>query len=95
MGADIRDYEALVLKLTLVSINGQSEPELKQKLVARAVIGPIAAGQLGSYEPVTLGLAASGKTAIAKTSLSIGKIYQIGFHVHMLDPRSGTGRAVW
>jgi len=88
VGADIRSYEAFALKLTLVSINDQSGPELKQKLVAGAVIGPTGTGQLCSYEPVTLGLAARrGGTVIAKTSVSTGKIYQIGFHVHMLNPQ--------
>ncbi len=87
MGADIRGYETFVLKFTLVSINGQSEPELKQKLVVGAVIGPTSKGQLSTYEPVTLSLAASEKTVIAKTPVSTDKIYQIGFHVHMLNPQ--------
>ncbi len=87
VGADIRGYEAFALKFTLVSINGQSEPELKQKLVVGAVIGPTSKGQLSTYEPVTLGLAASEKTVIAKTSVQTDKIFQIGFHVHMLNPQ--------
>ena len=87
VGADIRGYEAFALKLTLVSINGQSEPQLKQKLMAGAVIGPTGKRQLRTYEPVTLGLAASEKTVIAKTPVSTDKIYQIGFHVHMLNPQ--------
>jgi len=87
VGADIRGYEVFALKFTLVSINGQSEPELKQKLMAGAVIGPTGKRQLRTYEPVTLGLAASEKTVIAKTPVSTDKIYQIGFHVHMLNPQ--------
>ena len=87
VGADIRNHEAFALKLTLVSINGQSEPGLKQKLVAGAVIGPTATGQLCSYEPVTLGLAASEKTVIAQTPVSTDKVYEVGFHVHMLNPQ--------
>jgi hypothetical protein len=89
VGADINDHEAFALKLTLVSINGQGKPELKQeqKLVAGAVIGPTAMGQLCSYEPVTLGLAASERTVTAKTPVSADKVYQIGFHVHMLNPQ--------
>ncbi len=87
VGADIRGYEVFALKLTLVSINGQSGPELKQKLMAGAVIGPTGKRQLRTYEPVTLGLAASEKTVIAKTPVSTDKIYQIGFHVHMLNPQ--------
>jgi len=86
VGTDIRGYEAFALKLTLVSINGQSGPELKQKLVAGAVIGPTETGQLCTYEPVTLGFATSEKTVIAKTPVLTDKIYQIGFHVHMLNP---------
>jgi hypothetical protein len=87
VGADVRSYEAFALKLTLVCIDGQSEPSLKQKLVAGAVIGPAGKGKLGSYEPITLGLAAPEKTVIAKTPVSTGRIYEIGFHVHMLDPQ--------
>ena len=87
VGADIRGYEVFALKLTLVSINGQSGPELKQKLMAGAVIGPTGKRRLRTYEPVTLGLAASEKTVIAKTPVSTDKIYQIGFHVHMLNPQ--------
>ena len=87
VGTDIRGYEAFALKFTLVSINGQSEPEMKQKLVAGALIGPASKHQLRTYEPVTLGLAASEKTVIAKTPVSADKIYQIGFHLHMLNPQ--------
>lgn len=86
MGADIRDYEAFALKFTLVSINGRSDPEMKQKLVAGALIGPTNKGQLSIYEPVTLGMAASEKTMISKTSVSTDKLYQIGFHIHILNP---------
>jgi len=87
VGTDMRGYEAFALKFTLVSINGQSEPEMKQKLVAGALIGPASKHQLRTYEPVTLGLAASEKTVIAKTPVSADKIYQIGFHLHMLNPQ--------
>ncbi len=87
VGADISGYETYALKLTLVSVNGQSEPDMKQKIVAGAVIGPTNRGQLRTYEPVTLGMAASEKTMIAKTSVSADKIYQIGFHVHMQNPQ--------
>lgn len=86
VGADIRDYEAFALKFTLVSINGRTDPEMKQKLVAGALIGPTNKGRLSTYEPVTLGMAASGKTMISKTSVSTDKLYQIGFHIHILNP---------
>jgi len=88
VGTDIRGYGAIALKFTLVSINGKSGPELKQKLVAGVVIGPTDAGRLSTYEPVTLGLADSEKTVIAKTYVSTDKIYEVGFHVHMLNPEN-------
>ncbi len=87
VGADIRDYEIFALKLTLVSVNGQSEPDMKQRIVAGAVIGPTDKGRLCTYEPVILGLADTEKTVIAKTPVSADKIYQIGFHVHMQNPQ--------
>jgi len=88
VGTDIRGYGAIALKFTLVSINGQSEPGLKQKLVAGTVIGPTDSGRISTYEPVTLGLADSEKTVIAKTFVSTNRIYEIGFHVHMLNPQN-------
>ena len=87
VGADIRGYETYALKLTLVSVNGQSEPDMKQRLVAGAVIGPTEKGRLCTYEPVILGFADSEQTVIAKTSVSSDKIYQIGLHVHMQNPQ--------
>jgi len=87
VGTDIRGYETFALKLTLVSVNGQSEPDMKQRLVSGALIGPTGNGQLCTYEPVILGFADSEKTVIAKTSVSADKIYQIGFHVHMQNPQ--------
>ncbi len=87
VGTDVRGYETFALKFTLVSINGQSEPQSKQKLVAGALIGPAGNRQLRTYEPVTMGLAASEKTVIAKTPVSTDKIYQVGFHLHMLNPQ--------
>jgi hypothetical protein len=86
VGADVSGYETFALKFTLVSINGESEPDLKQKLVAGAVIGPTEKGQLCTYEPVVLGFEDSEKTVVAKTPVSADKIYQIGFHVHMFNP---------
>jgi len=83
VGADIRAYEAFALKLTLVSINGRSDPRAKQKLVAGAVIGPTATGRLTSYEPVTLSLAVSERTVTAMTPVSAEEVYEIGFHVHV------------
>lgn len=82
VGADIRAYEAFALKLTLVSINGQSDPDLKQKLVAGAVIGPTVRGRLTGYEPVTLSLKASENTVTAVTKVAAEEVFEIGFHVH-------------
>jgi hypothetical protein len=87
VGTDIRGYETFALKLTLVSINGQSEPDMKQRLVAGAVIGPTDKGRLCTYQPAILGFVDSEKTVIVKTSVSADKIYQIGFHVHMQNPQ--------
>ena len=86
IGVDISGCEGFALKLTLVSINGKSDPDMKQKLVVGAVIGPTSKGQLSTYEPVTLSLSASNRTAVAETSVLVEKIYQIGFHVHMQNP---------
>lgn len=85
VGADIRAYEAFALKLTLVSVNGRSDPDMKQKLVAGAVIGPTPTGRLTSYEPVTLSFAASERTVTAITPVSADEVYEIGFHVHVED----------
>jgi hypothetical protein len=86
VGADVRAYDVFALKLTLVSINGRSDAGLKQKLVAGVVIGPTADGRLTGYEPVTLSLAASEKTVTAKTPVSTSQIYEVGFHIHALNP---------
>lgn len=83
VGADIRAYEAFALKMTLVSINGRSDRELKHKLVAGAVIGPTAEGRLTSYEPVKMSMAPAEKTVTAVTVVSAEKVYEIGFHVHV------------
>jgi len=85
VGTDVRGYETFALKLTLVSVNGRSDPASKQKLVAGAVIGPTVGGRLAGYEPVTLSLAASERTVTAKTPVSTDKIYEIGFHIHALN----------
>lgn len=85
VGTDVRGYDVFALSLTLVSVNGRSDPTLKQKLVAGAVIGPTAEGRLTGYEPVTLGLAASEKTVTAQTAVSTDEIYEIGFHIHALN----------
>jgi hypothetical protein len=86
VGADIRGYEAFALVFTLVSINGQTAPELKEKVEVGALIGPTATGRLSKYKPVTLSLFSSEKSKIAKTPMRTNKIYQIGFYVRILEP---------
>jgi len=86
IGADIKGYEAFALKFTLVSINGESQGDMKQKLGVGAVIGPNATGQLSSCEPFTLGMGDEEKSVTARTPVHTNKIYQIGFHVHKLKP---------
>ena len=85
VGTDVLGYDAFALKLTLVSVNGQSDPASKQKLVAGAVIGPTPEGRLTGYKPVALSLAASEKTVTAITPVSTDEIYEIGFHIHALN----------
>ena len=88
VGADIRGYEAFALVFTLVSINGQTVPELKEKVEVGALIGPTATGMLSDYKPVTLSWFSTEKSKIAKTPMRTNKIYQIGFYVCMLDPQN-------
>jgi hypothetical protein len=87
IGADIKGYETFALKLTLVSIDGQTESEGKEKIVVGALIGPTSTGRLSRHTPQTLSLEPSEKSKIAKTPMRIEKIYQIGLHVHMLNPQ--------
>jgi len=86
IGANIKGYEAFALKFTLVSINGESRVDMKQKLAVGTVIGPNATGQLSCYESFTLGMSDEEKSVTAKTPVHTNKIYQIGFHVHKLNP---------
>ncbi len=86
-GADIRGYESFALKFTLISINGESQADMKQKLAVGAVIGPNATGQLSSYEPFTVGMGDEERSVTAKTPVHTNKIYQIGFHVEKLNPQ--------
>ena len=41
---------------------------------------------LSSCEPFTLGMGDEEKSVTAKTPVYTNKIYQIGFHVHKLNP---------
>jgi hypothetical protein len=87
VGGDISGFEAFALRLTLLSINGHSEPEMKQKLVAGAVIGPTASGLVRTYEPVTLSMAVSEKKVTARTPSRVDNIRTIGFHIHVPNPQ--------
>lgn len=85
-GGDTSGFRAFALKFTLVSINGHSEPGMKQALVAGAVIGPTASGLPHTYAPVMLSMADAQKTAVAVTPTRTDNIRSIGFHVSMLSP---------
>jgi hypothetical protein len=87
-GADIRGYETFALMFTLVSINGQTVSDQNETVEVGAIIGPTANGNVSDYKPVTLSLAPSEKSKIAKTPMRTVNIYQIGFHACLLDSRS-------
>lgn len=86
VGGDISGFRSFALKLTLVSINGKSEAEMKQKLEAGAVIGPTAEGLLYTYAPITLSMEDSEKTVVAQTPIRSDNIGTIGFHIHAAEP---------
>ncbi len=90
VGGDISGFKAFALKVTLVSINASSQPDIKHKLVVGALIGPTTSG-LSTYMPVTLGMTDADKTVIAKTLMRIDNIRTIGFHLHMLNPQDWPG----
>lgn len=87
VGADIRGYETFALKFTLVSINRLTAEEMKEKVVVGALIGLTGSGRFSDYNPATLSLLLSEKSTIAKTPILTNKIYEIGFHIHMLNPQ--------
>ena len=87
VGGDTSGFKAFALKMTLVSINGQSESEMKQKLVAGAVIGPTGSGLVFTYAPITLSMADTEKTVIAQTQSRTDNIRTVGFHVHVPNPK--------
>jgi hypothetical protein len=86
VGVDVSGYESYALVFTLVSINGQTGAELAEKVEVGAVIGLTSRGRYSEYEPVTLSMAPAEKSAIGKTIMHTDKIYQIGFHIAMLNP---------
>ncbi|MHC4423189.1 MAG: hypothetical protein ACYS0C_10175 [Planctomycetota bacterium] len=86
VGADVRDYKTFALKFTLVSVAGQSSADITQQLVVGPLIGPTLGGLLYDYKTVTLGLAAEQKSSVVKMPINTYRLYQIGFHAHMLNP---------
>jgi len=86
IGGDTSDFSAFGLKLSLVSINGRSEPGMKEKLVAGALIGPTTTGQLSTYEPVVLSSAEDENSVTARTTCRVDNVQTVGFHLHMQNP---------
>jgi len=111
VGGDTSGFKAFALKFTLLSVNGHSESDMKQTLVAGALIGPTASGLARTFAPVVLSMADSEKTVVAETPSRTDNIRIIGFHVSMLspedwdssgsevilriEPAEGGGRAPW
>ena len=90
IGADVKGYEKFALAFTLVSINGQTEPNTepndKKKVEIGALIGPTPTGGLSDYKPVILSL--SEKSKVAVTPMRTNNIYQIGFYIRLLEPQN-------
>jgi hypothetical protein len=86
VGIDIDGYESYALVFTLISINGLTAPEMKEKVEVGAVIGLTSKGMYSDYKPLTLSLASLEKSAIGITPMHTDNIYQIGFHVSMQNP---------
>ncbi len=83
-GAEVRGYEKFALTFTLVSINGRTEPNEREKVEVGALIGPTAGGRISECKPVTLSLLSSEQSKVAKTPMMTDKIYQIGIYVRLL-----------
>jgi len=87
-GIDVSKYQALALKFTLVSVNGQSDPNHLLELAVGALIGPAGDGKLSSCEPVVLGFAPERATRVATTPMRTGRIRVIGIHAHVANPKA-------
>jgi len=70
----------------LVSINGKTSSELKEKVEVATLVGPTTTGGLSDYRPVTLSLFSLEKSKTAKTPMWTNSVYQIGFRISMLNP---------
>ncbi|MEN6335935.1 MAG: hypothetical protein ABFE01_16905, partial [Phycisphaerales bacterium] len=87
-GIDVSAYQALALKFTLLSVNGQSDPNQPLEIAAGAIIGPAGDGRMSACEPVTLRLAPDRVAVVAKTPMRTGKIRVIGIHAHVVNPQA-------
>jgi hypothetical protein len=89
VGSDVSEYKVFSLRFTLVSIDGVTGSDMSQELVVGAIIGPTAEGRLSGYTPVTLSFASGRTTAVSSIPIfGVSKIYQIGFHAHMVKPEN-------
>ena len=86
VGFNISSFETFALKFTLVSIDGVAGSDTNQELAVGALIGPTATGRFSDFTPVTLGGTSGRITAVSLTPVSAKKIYEIGFHAHMVEP---------
>lgn len=85
-GLNVSGYQSLALKFTLLSINGQNDPNHPLELAVGAVIGPCD-GKLSACEPVVLGLAPEQATKVATTPMRTRRIRVIGIHAHVANPK--------
>ena len=83
---DVSSFETFALKFTLISIDGVAGSEATQELTVGALFGPTATGKLSDFAPVTLGGRSGRATAVSSIPIEAGRIHQIGFHVHIVDP---------
>jgi len=86
VGLDVQGYETFALKFTLLSVDGAAGSALPHQVVVGALTGPTADGKVFGYKPLSLAFASGRVTGIAQTPLGLGRIRQIGIHVHMENP---------
>jgi hypothetical protein len=87
IGLDISSFETFALKFTFISIEGVAGSEATQELAVGVLIGPTKAGKLSDIAPVTLGGRSGRITAVSSIPIAVGRIWQIGFHAHMVNPK--------
>lgn len=86
IACDVSAFDTFSLKFTLVSVDGVPGSDEVQELAVGALIGPTAAGKLSTTAPVTLGTSPGRETAVSSVPVAVDRIYQIGFHVNMVNP---------